>query len=100
MTLTDHDIRTLSQRLVIIAGIIYVINKLVTGPLMSLAFSPDVELFSRPLAGALRFIVTDLGAITSLPVVGICLVAALALRALPTSVEREPAEREPAELLR
>ncbi|MDO5723314.1 MAG: hypothetical protein Q4P33_02785 [Flaviflexus sp.] len=86
MTLIDY--RTGSRRLFIVAGIIYVTNKLVTGPLMSLALSPDLELFSRPLAGVARFIVTDLGALTSLPVVGICLAAALTLRGLPVAHDR------------
>lgn len=64
MNIPRPTVRAWGRALCLSGLIVWIVSLLSRTALMSLALTPDVERFSRPLAGALRFVVTELGSLT------------------------------------
>jgi len=76
MRLTGYTLRAVSNRLYAVAACLYFLSLLSRTVLMAGAYTPELERFSRPLAGALKFLVQELQAFTPPAVATVCLVAA------------------------
>lgn len=84
--LNVDSVRTIANRLYLLAACLYVVSLLARTVLMSLVYQPALETFSRPLAQLLKFVVMELQALTMLPVASLCLIAAFVLRPTLTSM--------------
>lgn len=76
----------LSNRVFVLAGVLYIVSVASRTVLEQLAYLPEIYNYNRRLAGALRFVVSELQGLTALPVIGVCLVLALTLRPLISAI--------------
>jgi len=86
MALDSYTLRAVSNRLYAIAACLYLLSFLSRTALMAGAHTPELERFSRPLAGALQFLVQELQAFTPPAVATVCLVAAFICRPTLTRI--------------
>jgi hypothetical protein len=79
-------IKACSRRLYGLAVLLYLVSLASRTVAEQLAYLPAVESYSRPLAGVLRFAVSELQMLTAPPVAALCLILAFILRPTLTSL--------------
>lgn len=92
MNRVTGDLRKVSTSLWKMALLVYAVSLASRTVLMSAVYAPDLERFSRPLATALQFLVTELQALTQ-PMLATALVIG-ALVCHPILSTRAPADAE------